>query len=146
MELTKDLTSETFLKVYLHIKGFQWRNVSFSAWVYRIATNEMNMADRRKKSRSASLDQLMETGFFELVDPQSLESEKKVMERQLEQSKDFVLMQQKLKLLPSKYQEVLSLRFFESKPIKEIAEILNKKEGTVKSLLSRGLEKLRLSL
>ncbi|MFQ5640995.1 MAG: RNA polymerase sigma factor [bacterium] len=31
----------------------------------------------------------------------------------------------------------------EEKAIKEICEILNKKEGTVKSLLSRGLTKMR---
>ena len=42
-----------------------------------------------------------------------------------------------------KYQEVIALRYFESKDIREIGEILNKPEGTVKSLLLRGLEKLR---
>jgi len=35
------------------------------------------------------------------------------------------------------------LRFFEKKKIKEICEILGKKEGAVKSLLHRGLEKLK---
>jgi len=35
------------------------------------------------------------------------------------------------------------LRYFEAKENKEIAEILDIKEGTLKSLLSRGLEKLR---
>ena len=48
-----------------------------------------------------------------------------------------------LKTLPVKYQEVISLRYFEGKNNKEIIEILNMKEGTLKSLLSRGLEKLR---
>jgi RNA polymerase sigma-70 factor, ECF subfamily len=49
-----------------------------------------------------------------------------------------------LKKLNVKYQEVISLRYFEKKAILEIAEILDKKEGTVKSLLSRGLEKLKI--
>jgi len=35
------------------------------------------------------------------------------------------------------------LRFFEHKSVKEIAGILDKKEGTIKSLLSRGIEKLK---
>jgi DNA-directed RNA polymerase specialized sigma24 family protein len=35
---------------------------------------------------------------------------------------------------------VLTLRFFENKPLKEIGEILGKREGTVKSLLHRGLK------
>ncbi|MCH7512550.1 MAG: sigma-70 family RNA polymerase sigma factor [Bacteroidetes bacterium] len=42
-----------------------------------------------------------------------------------------------------KYQEVLALRYFEQKPVAEICQILNKKEGTVKSLISRGLDKIR---
>ena len=42
-----------------------------------------------------------------------------------------------------KYQEVLALRYFEQKPVTEICEILSKKEGTVKSLISRGLDKIR---
>jgi RNA polymerase sigma-70 factor (ECF subfamily) len=40
----------------------------------------------------------------------------------------------------------LSLKYFEKKSIIEVAEILNKKEGTVKSLLSRGTEKLRIMM
>ena len=48
-----------------------------------------------------------------------------------------------IKKLDIKYQEVISLRFFEQKSIKEIAVILNKKEGTVKSLLYRGIDKLK---
>ena len=53
-------------------------------------------------------------------------------------------MQRSLKKLDIKYQEVLSLRFYEKKSHKEISEILDKKEGTIKSLLSRGLEKLKI--
>ncbi|PIW40642.1 MAG: RNA polymerase subunit sigma-70, partial [Chloroflexi bacterium CG15_BIG_FIL_POST_REV_8_21_14_020_46_15] len=33
------------------------------------------------------------------------------------------------------YQDVITLRFFENKQIKEIGEILGKWEGTIKSLL-----------
>ena len=51
--------------------------------------------------------------------------------------------QEKISQLPIRYQEVITLRFFEKKKIKEIAEILGKKEGTIKSLLHRGLEKLK---
>jgi RNA polymerase sigma-70 factor (ECF subfamily) len=46
-------------------------------------------------------------------------------------------------MLSPDYQAVISLRYFEKKSIKEICEILGKKEGTVKSLISRGIGKLR---
>ena len=45
--------------------------------------------------------------------------------------------------MDTKYQEVIAFRYFEAKDIREISEILGKPEGTIKSLLSRGLEKLR---
>jgi len=45
--------------------------------------------------------------------------------------------------LDPKYQNVISLRYYEQKSIREIAIILGKKEGTIKSLLSRGLDKVR---
>ena len=48
-----------------------------------------------------------------------------------------------IKELPIKYQDVITLRFFADKKISEIAIILDKPEGTIKSLLRRGLEKLK---
>ena len=65
------------------------------------------------------------------------------MEKELKDHHDFIEVQKHLKTLSTKYQEVIALRFFENKSIPEIAEILEKKEGTIKSLLSRGLEKIR---
>lgn len=146
LDLAKDITSETFLKAYSKIGRFQWKGIPFSSWLFRIAANEMNMADRKRKYRPLSLDLLREKAAFEPEDPQSLDREKSEVERQLGQSKDFLLIHQKLILLSVKYREVISLRFFEEKSIKQIAEILNKKEGTVKSLLSRGLDQLKLLL
>src|SRR5437868_5026704 len=59
-ELSKDITSETFIKAFIHIRKFKWRNIPFSSWLFRIASNEMNMADRKKKYKPDSLDQSLE--------------------------------------------------------------------------------------
>ena len=64
-------------------------------------------------------------------------------EDKLKMHRDFLEIQEKISELEIKYQEVITLRFFEKKKIQEIAEILGKKEGTIKSLLHRGLEKLK---
>lgn len=45
--------------------------------------------------------------------------------------------------LPGKYQDVIHLFYYEGYSIAEIAQLLQKKEGTVKSLLSRAREQLR---
>jgi len=72
-----------------------------------------------------------------------MQLEKEIAEEELKRHQDFIDVQARLKLLPIKYQEVISLKYFERKKIKEISEILGKKEGTIKSLISRGLEKIR---
>src|SRR5215217_1677334 len=71
MERSKDICSETFLKAYVHLGSFRWKGIPFTAWLYRIATNEMNMADRQKKCNAASLDTFMGNARFDLVDPKS---------------------------------------------------------------------------
>jgi RNA polymerase sigma-70 factor (ECF subfamily) len=67
-----------------------------------------------------------------------------VLEEELTRNEEFLQVQRKLKTIDTKYQEVIALRFFEGKDNKQIAEILNKPEGTVKSLLSRAIEKLKI--
>ena len=58
----------------------------------------------------------------------------------------FLEVHQALTCLKNRYQDVITLRFFENKKVKEIAEILNKSEGTVKSLLHRALRQLQAIL
>jgi RNA polymerase sigma-70 factor (ECF subfamily) len=72
-----------------------------------------------------------------------LENDKSALETELHKHAQFVQVLNALKTLPAKYQDVISLKYFEGKNNKEIVEILQMKEGTLKSLLSRGLEKLR---
>ena len=69
--------------------------------------------------------------------------DRKEAEAELQKHEQFMSVLKELKTLPVKYQEVIALRYFEGKENKEIAEILNINEGTLKSLLSRGVEKLR---
>jgi RNA polymerase sigma-70 factor (ECF subfamily) len=143
IEAAQDITSETFLKALGKLWQFQWRNVSFSSWLYKIASNEINQYFRRAEYRkSISLEELEEQGF-ELPSPHDPESELIEAQEKLQQHRDFLEIRAKIAQLPAKYQEVVALRFFEKKQIKEIAEILGKREGTIKSLLHRAVEKLR---
>jgi RNA polymerase sigma-70 factor (ECF subfamily) len=143
LEAAQDITSETFLKALGKLWQFRWRNVSFSSWLYKIASNEINQYFRKAEyKKSISLEELQEQGF-ELLSPHDPESELIEAQEKLQQHEDFLEIQAKIVQLPAKYQEVIALRFFEKKQIKEIAEILGKREGTIKSLLHRAVEKLR---
>ena len=143
LEAAQDITSETFLKALGKLWQFRWRNVSFSSWLYKIATNEINQYFRKAEyKKSVSLEELQEQGF-ELLSSHDPENELIEAQEKLEQHQEFLEIQRKIVRLPAKYQEVITLRFFEKKQIKEIAEILGKREGTIKSLLHRAVEKLR---
>jgi RNA polymerase sigma-70 factor (ECF subfamily) len=138
VETAMDVTSTTFFKALTEIKRFRWQGVSFGAWLYRIATNEI-YAHYRKEKNNLTLFESISHEPAE-VDPLS---EIIDAEEEVERHREFLLIQQNLSKLSQKYQEVISLRFFEDKELHEIAEILGKPEGTIKSLLHRGLENLR---
>ena len=141
---SKDIAAETFLKTFLKIGSFKWRGIRLSSWLYRIATNELNMYYRSSKYQPASLSQLLENPQMERLLHQSADEERDMLKKELKAHSDYNLIRQHLAaMLDIKYQEVIALRYFEQKTNGEISQILNKNEGTVKSLLSRGLEKLR---
>jgi RNA polymerase sigma-70 factor (ECF subfamily) len=139
--ISEELAQEVFLRVYRSRETYE-PTAKFTTWLYRIATNQVRM-HFRKKRWLFSLDQLMEETAFEPIDPVTMEGEKLAAERILREQEDFLTIQSRVAELPIKYQEVIALRYFEEKSVKEIAEILNKKEGTVKSLLSRGITRLK---
>ena len=142
-EAAKDITAETFLKAYVNIGKFKWRNVSVLYWLYRIATNELNKYFNSHKYTPQSLNRIQEEYDIDITDNSNAETENIRLQEDLEKHQEFMRINECIKKLGVKYQDVISLRFFEQKSIREIAIILDKKEGTVKSLLSRGIEKLQ---
>lgn len=138
---TADIAAETFLKAFKYINNFTYKGISIKVWLFRIATNELNLFFRDKQKHASLFERI------DFVDKNQFESyvheDKLEMEKEIQQHDQFLSVLASLKTLPFKYQEVIALRYFEGKDNKEIAEILNINEGTLKSLLSRGLEKLR---
>lgn len=145
-EAAKDITAETFLKAYAGIGKFRWRNISVVHWLYRIATNELNKYFEAASYTPESLSRVHEEYGVNLTDYPNAETERIRLEEELERHREFVRVNELIKKLDVKYQDVISLRFYEQKSLKEIALILGKREGTVKSLLSRGIDKLKGSL
>jgi RNA polymerase sigma-70 factor (ECF subfamily) len=138
VQLSLDITSATFFKAMNQINKYRWRDIPFAAWLYRIASNEINDYYRREGRRNISIDKISE-----LADDTDFADEVNQAEEELNKHEEFLLLHKKLAELPSMYQEVIVLKFFEKKKIKDIVKILGKKEGTIKSLLHRGIEKLR---
>jgi len=139
VQLALDITSITFLKAFSQIKKYRWRDIPFAAWLYRIASNEINDHYRREGGRRVSSIE----SIAELADTSDYADEVNQAEEELSRHEEFMLLHRKILELPFIYQEVIALKFFEKKKIREMVKILGKKEGTIKSLIHRGIEKLR---
>jgi RNA polymerase sigma-70 factor, ECF subfamily len=145
-EVAQDIAAETFLKAFGQVHKFKWRNISLLYWLYTIATNELNKYFNSNKYRPQSLCRIREEYGIDVTDGSNAETESIRMQDDLEKHQEFLKVTEALRSLDSKYADVIALRFFEQKSLKEIALILDKKEGTVKSLLSRGMDKLKEQL
>ncbi len=133
----QDITSDVFYKALKHIRFFQWRKISFKVWLYRIAHNAI--VDWYRSKKCLSLDELRERTGFDVTATRDTEN--------IDYPPTWFtarLAQRCIADLPERYQAAIVLKYFEKKKINEIAEILGKKEGTVKSLISRGLDKLKI--
>jgi RNA polymerase sigma-70 factor (ECF subfamily) len=132
-ELTADLCSQTFLIALKNMERYEYRGVPFSAWLYKIASNEVNKHYRKiKHDKVFSLEEIKVREIFE----------------QLNEGWDEELIQRLtsyLKELPTEMLEVLELRFFEDKDFKEIAFILDITESGAKMRTYRALDRLRKS-
>ncbi|KAB2880769.1 sigma-70 family RNA polymerase sigma factor [bacterium] len=141
VELARDIAADTFHIALKKLWLFRWKQVPFSAWLFRIATNEVNGYFRKHKNyKTTSIED-----FVDLLTEESNSADFELLEseRELQQKSYFIKMHKLLSQLNSKYQSVIVLRFFEGKTLSEIADILAKPEGTVKSLVHRALEQLK---
>lgn len=136
-----DIAAETFLNAFRHIHRFVYRGISIKVWLYRIAANEINQYYRRRRKQSQFMS-LQEVESMQTLS-QNLKDDRGAVEAELARHQQFLTILHHLRELPVKYQEVIALRYFEGKDNREISEIVGLKEGTIKSLLSRGLDKLR---
>lgn len=130
-DITADLTSQTFLKALRHLKKYKYRGVPFSAWLYRIASNEVN---RHYRYANKTLVYSFDEQEFENLIEQSVEPE-------IEVDIDYIIRQ--MQQMCDTDVEVLELRFFESKSFAEIAFILDINEANAKMRTYRAIEKLR---
>jgi RNA polymerase sigma-70 factor (ECF subfamily) len=132
LEVAQDVTSTVFYEALRHIKSYRWRGVPFSHWLFRIAGREL--ADQSRKNKR-EVDYVQQT--------QEMESERASAKEELSKHEAYLDLQRYVARLPARYQEVITLKYFEDKDIQQIASILGKPGGTVKSLLHRGIEQLR---
>ena len=140
-EEDKDLSQESFLKAFTNLKNFDGRS-SFYTWFYRILVNLCLDYKRRHKRSPTPTD-----GFDENVESQVEPSHQVARPRSPDQQ---VLARQishrvgaALEALPARQRTAFVLKNHQGLSIKEIAELMDTAEGTVKVHLHRAVTTLR---
>ena len=128
----EDIAQETFLRAWNHLKRFDVTR-PLRPWLLSIASN---LASNRRRSAGRYLAAL--TRAFR-QEPASSSSAEEKSAQHLEAS-DLWKAVQKLNM-PD--QQIIYLRYFLELSVVETAQALDVPEGTVKSRLSRALERLR---
>ena len=129
----EDLTERVFFRALNHIQHYHNRGLPFSAWLYRIAHNLVANWYRDTKRRKE----------VPLEDHSYTISRGDLPESQLIKLQEVETLMAALRKLPSDRQNLLILKFVERLSNEEIAQILGRTEGAVKSLYHRTLLALR---
>jgi RNA polymerase sigma-70 factor, ECF subfamily len=127
----EDLTTQTFLKMLEKIGGFKWQSAPFSAWLFRIAHN-LAMDHFRSRRRWQPEEEVPEPPGEE--EPSAELAAMRTIGRES--------MLKLIERLSPEQQQVLTLKFVFNLPNAEVAAILDKTEGAIKSLQHRALASL----
>lgn len=142
-EDAKDLYQEVFLRAYRALPKFEFRS-QFSTWLYRIATNVcLTHRARQKQHAHASLDEEFDD---ENTNPHALSdvlaSEATSDEHTLN-TEIAMQVQKALNALSPQQRLVFTLRHYEGYKLKDIADMMECAEGTVKKYLFTATERMR---
>lgn len=127
----EDITSRVFMKALINISKYQDRGFPFSSWLYRIASNEVNMYYRSAKKMITV--EVMESDVVTLMEEMKEGNEVNRQE----------LVIKCLAELPLAVSQLIELRFFDRMSFKEMGEILGITEGNAKIRVYRALDKLK---
>jgi RNA polymerase sigma-70 factor, ECF subfamily len=124
----EDITHDVFAKLMSAISSYEVRSVPFSAWILRVARNAALDHLRRRRSVPCG-EVLMETASGAETHRERTRSLRAAFER-----------------LPADQRQVVLLRHVAGLSPREIAERLEKSEGSVHCLHHRGRGRLKSSL
>ena len=125
-EMAKDAVQETFIRVFRQIERYN-PNIPFDPWFYRILTNECMRLLKKDSSYSK----------FEHPD---LENEPSLAEESVERLSNLYDV---IQSLDDTHRIPLILKYVKGFSEKEIAEILDLNQNTVKSRLFKGRKRLQ---
>ena len=144
--LAEDLVQDTFIRVLKSIKRYTHQG-SFSTWLYRIAVNLCKDHLKRKRLPMVSLHDYYTTGSGEKIYVQDrVADEKARTDDSLNAEEREELVRRLLAGLPEEQRIVILLKEYQELTFREISEVLDVPEGTVKSRLYHALRAMKENL
>lgn len=138
----EDLTQEAFARLYAKRADYQ-PAARFSTYLWRVALNLCYDELRRLKRRpetSLDIESSDSDESFSILDAHA--ANETTPESELQNTERAELVRTALQKLPEHYRAVVVLRHYEDLKFREIAEVLDIPEGTVKSRMAEGLQQL----
>jgi RNA polymerase sigma-70 factor (ECF subfamily) len=128
--LAEDALQDALVQMWKHLPSLR-QGVSLKAWLVRIVVNEVNRQRRKKRVPTVPLEYAPDIAddCEDAVTMMIHNEEHQNLRRALE-------------LLPAEVREAVILRYYSDLTILEIATVMGKPEGTIKSRLSRALLRL----
>jgi len=134
----EDMAQQVFLQALQNIGSYKWTGAPFSAWLFRIAHNQVVDYHRKhSKQLTSPLDELPE-----LREPEDESNPRDIYELKM----DIVELNTALNRLTALQREVIALRFTSEMPIAEVAKVMHKTEGAVKALQHSAIASLRKAM
>ena len=131
-QIAAEIVSDVFAKAIFNLKKYKFKGYPFSAWLYKVAYNEIATKFRKKqKQRTVNIP----------------DESWNLFSSDEEEENDNTIDLKKLKLClpnlkPSEI-ELIEMRFFEERPFKEIGEILELTTENARVKTHRVLKKLQ---
>ena len=142
----KDLYQEVFIRVYRGLKNFRFQS-EFSTLLFRITTNVcLTYKSRSKEHLRISIDKDFEDDEMEMTSKNELVYDGFSPEEISSGANIGELVNEAVESLSPKQKMTFILKHYEGYKIREIAEMLNCKEGTVKKYLFDAIKNLRKKL
>ncbi len=141
-EDAKDLSQEAFLKAFTNLKNFDGRS-SFYTWFYRILVNLC--LDYKRRQKRAPAEEFDENSARR-IDPSHQLARPRSPDQTVRARQISAKVGAALDALPPRQRAAFVLKNHQGLSIKEIAELLETAEGTVKVHLHRAVRALREQL
>lgn len=139
----EDVYQEAFMRAYDKIGRFRFES-DFYTWLYRIVVNcAISYRKKRNRQLHRSIEEASErngTAQWMPVDDKP-EPDRLILDNEIREQVEAIL-----DTLSLMQRTVFVLRFLQDFKIKDIAQIIDCSEGTVKNYLFRGTQKMKKSL